>query len=63
MAMITNIGAVDRIVRVALGIVLIGMAVSGTVGSWGYVGVVLVLTGAVRFCPLYRPLGVNTCLK
>jgi len=61
--MITNIGAVDRIVRVALGIVLIGMAVSGTVGSWGYVGVVLVLTGAVRFCPLYRLLGVNTCPK
>jgi hypothetical protein len=39
------------------------MAVSGTVGSWGYVGVVLVLTGAVRFCPLYRLLGVNTCPK
>ena len=35
--------------------------VTGTVGLWGYIGIVLVLTGAVGFCPAYPILGINTC--
>ena len=38
-----------------------GLAATGKVGLWGYIGVVPLLTGAVGFCPLYSALGLNTC--
>jgi hypothetical protein len=56
-----NIGTIDRTVRVLAGLVLIGLAFSGTIGVWGYLGVVLLLTGFVRVCPAYSILGINTC--
>ena len=56
-----NIGIIDRTVRILAGLVLIGLAFSGTIGVWGYVGVVLLLTGFVRVCPAYSILGINSC--
>jgi hypothetical protein len=52
---------VDRVLRVIVGVALIGLAASGIVGLWGYVGVIPLLTGAIGICPLYSLLGVNTC--
>ena len=57
----TNEGNLDRVLRIVAGLVLIGLAATGTVGMWGYIGVVPLLTGAVGFCPLYSVLGLNTC--
>jgi hypothetical protein len=57
----TNEGTLDRALRVLAGLALIGLAATGTVGAWGYLGVVPLLTGAVGFCPLYTVLGINTC--
>lgn len=57
----TNEHPVERIVRVVLGIALIGLAFTGTFGAWAYVGVVPLLTGVVGSCPLYSLLGVSTC--
>ena len=57
----TNEGNLDRAVRVAAGLVLIGLAATNTVGVWGYLGVVPLLTGAIGKCPLYSILGLNTC--
>lgn len=56
-----NVGGIDRILRITAGLVLIALAATGTVGVWGWIGVVLLLTGAVGFCPLYPLLGLNTC--
>ncbi len=56
-----NVGAMDRVLRVTAGLALIGLAASGTVGAWGYVGVVPLLTGLLRFCPVYPLIGMNTC--
>lgn len=56
-----NEGTVDRAVRVIAGLALIALAATGTVGAWGYIGVVPLLTGAVGMCPLYMLLGINTC--
>lgn len=56
-----NAGALDRALRVAVGLVLIGLAASGNVGAWGYIGVVPLLTGAIGRCPLYAVFGINTC--
>lgn len=56
-----NIGSVDRALRIVAGLVLIALAATGTVGWWGWLGVVPLLTGVFRFCPLYTLLGINTC--
>jgi hypothetical protein len=56
-----NLGTLDRALRVALGLVLIALAVAGTIGPWGYIGVVPILTALVGFCPAYRLLGINSC--
>lgn len=56
-----NIGGIDRILRIVVGLVLIGLAATGTVGWWGWIGVVPLLTGLFRFCPAYTLLGMNTC--
>lgn len=56
-----NVGGIDRILRIIVGLVLIGLAAAGTVGWWGWVGVIPLVTGLFRFCPLYALLGMNTC--
>ncbi|MES2385289.1 MAG: DUF2892 domain-containing protein [Pseudomonadota bacterium] len=56
-----NEGVIDRSLRVVAGLVLIGLAATGTVGLWGYIGVVPLLTGAVGMCPIYSLLGINSC--
>lgn len=56
-----NEGSIDRILRVVLGLVLIGLAATGTVGIWGWIGIVPLATGALGWCPLYAMLGINTC--
>jgi Protein of unknown function (DUF2892) len=59
--MTTNEGTIDRILRISAGLVLIGLAATGTVGAWGYIGLVPLATGAIGWCPLYTMLGLNTC--
>jgi len=51
----------ERGIRVALGLTLIGLAVAGKVGAWGYIGIVPVMTGLLGSCPLYTVLGFSTC--
>lgn len=59
--MTRNEGTVDRVARVALGVVLIVLALRGMYTPWTWIGVVPLLTGLVGMCPLYSLLGVNTC--
>lgn len=56
-----NEGSLDRTVRVIAGLVLIGLAATGMIGVWGYIGVVPLLTGGLGMCPIYSFLGINTC--
>ncbi|MDO9013256.1 MAG: DUF2892 domain-containing protein [Polynucleobacter sp.] len=55
-----NVGKADRTIRIIVGLALIGLAATGTIGMWGWIGVIPVLTGAFRFCPAYPLLGINT---
>ena len=57
----TNVGTIDRTLRIVAGLVLIALAATGTVGWWGWLGIVPLLTGLFRICPAYSLLGVNTC--
>lgn len=56
-----NIGILDRVLRIGAGVVLIGLTATGTIGLWGYVGVIPLLTGLVSICPVYSMLGINSC--
>jgi Protein of unknown function (DUF2892) len=55
-----NVGNIDRAIRIVIGLVLIVLAAVGTIGPWGYIGVVLGLSGTAAFCPLYSLLGIRT---
>jgi len=55
-----NEGAVDRGVRVVVGLVLLSLTVVGPKTPWGYVGLVPLVTGAIAFCPLYGLLRLKT---
>lgn len=57
----SNVGGIDRILRIVLGLVLIGLALTGTIGAWGWIGVVPLATAAMGFCPLYTVLGFSSC--
>jgi hypothetical protein len=56
-----NEGGIDRILRIVAGLALIAAAATGSIGVWGYIGVVPLLTGLMGWCPVYTMLGLNTC--
>ncbi len=57
----TNVGGIDRILRIVLGLALIVLTLTGTIGVWGWIGLVPLATAAMGFCPLYTVLGFSTC--
>lgn len=56
-----NVGGIDRGLRIAVGLLLIALALSGIIGAWGWIGVLPLATGLFRFCPAYPLLGINSC--
>ena len=57
----TNVGTIDRVLRILVGVLLIALTLTGTIGLWGWIGLVPLATGVLRFCPLYPLLGISTC--
>ena len=60
-AMKVNVGGLDRTLRIVIGLVLIGLALAGTIGVWGWIGVLPLASGLFGTCPAYSLLGMNTC--
>ncbi len=56
-----NAGTLDRALRAIVGLVLIALALTGTIGAWGWIGVVPLVTAALGWCPAYTLLGIKTC--
>lgn len=56
-----NVHTIERAARVILGVGLLGAAVAGSIGAWGYIGLIPLVTGVVGTCPLYTLLGWSTC--
>lgn len=61
MNFVKNAGTVDRALRAIVGLVLIALALTGTIGAWGWIGVVPLFTAALGWCPAYTLLGIKTC--
>ena len=57
----TNVGSIDRLARIVIGLLLITLAAMGSIGAWGWIGIVPLATAAFGFCPLYSVLGLSTC--
>lgn len=57
----SNVGGLDRALRVAVGAALIVGAASGVIGPWGWLGLAPLATGLFRFCPAYLPFGWSSC--
>jgi hypothetical protein len=56
-----NVGSIDRILRIVVGLGLISLVFVGPQTPWGWIGVVPLLTAAISFCPLYTLIGIRTC--
>ncbi len=56
-----NVGSIDRILRIVVGLGLISLVFVGPQTPWGWIGIVPLLTAAISFCPLYTLIGIRTC--
>ncbi len=56
-----NVGTIDRILRIVVGLGLIGATLAGMLPVWGWIGVVPLVTGIFKFCPAYAIFGMSTC--
>jgi hypothetical protein len=58
-----NVGGIDRTLRMVAGLAILSLffILEGNARYWGLVGIVPLLTGFFRFCPVYPMLGINTC--
>jgi Protein of unknown function (DUF2892) len=58
-----NVGNADRLARIIIGVVLIALVFFGPKTNWGWIGLIPLLTGLIRWCPAYRLVGMSTCKK
>ena len=56
-----NVGGMDKIARIVVGLALLAMTVVGPKTMWGLIGVVPLATGLLNFCPAYTLLRINSC--
>ena len=57
----SNVGTVDKVIRIILGAGLISLVFVGPQTPWGWIGIVPLATGLINFCPLYAIFGLNSC--
>jgi Protein of unknown function (DUF2892) len=66
-AMTPNVGSIDRILRLVVGLLIAGLGYTMLAGVWALaavgIGAVMALTALVGFCPAYTILGINTCRR
>lgn len=59
--MTSNVGSIDRILRIIFGLGLISIVFIGPQTPWGWIGVVPLVTALLGWCPAYSLLGIKTC--
>lgn len=58
-----NMGKADRLLRIIAGLILVSLVFVGPKTPWGWIGIIPLLTGLIRWCPAYALLGINTDRK
>lgn len=59
--MTSNVGTIDRTIRILAGLALIAWAAFFGGPVWAWIGIVPLATGLFKFCPAYSLIGMNTC--
>jgi hypothetical protein len=57
-----NVGGADRLVRIIAGLILLSL-VWLVPTNWGWLGIVPLMTGLIRWCPAYLPFGLSSCKR
>ena len=55
-----NMGGKDRLIRLLVGLAMIGLAVLNVIGPWGWIGIVPLVSAVMGWCPVYMVLGLST---
>lgn len=58
-----NIGSIDRVSRIVIGVVILTLTALNIIGPWGWLAIGLIVSGVLRNCTLYSLLGINTCKR
>lgn len=58
-----NIGLIDRSLRIGVGTLLLVLTLAGSIGAWGYIGLIPLVTGLAARCPIYSLFNVQTCKR
>ncbi len=58
-----NIGNIERVIRIAAGLIILSLTIIGPQSPWGLLGIVPLATGVIGWCPPYAMLGISTCKK
>jgi len=58
-----NVGSLDRAARIVIGLILIALVFVGPKTPWGWIGLLPLATGIIRWCPAYLPFHIRTCPK
>jgi hypothetical protein len=58
-----NIGCFERSLRILVGAVLVTLAYTHQLNAWAWIGIAPLVTGIIRFCPLYAIINRNGCCK
>lgn len=61
--MSSNVGGIDRILRLIAGIVLIALVFVGPKTPWGWIGLIPLGTALLGWCPAYVPFGISSCAR
>lgn len=56
-----NVGGIDRIMRIVVGLVLIAWVLFANGPVWAWIGIAPLATGLINFCPAYGVFGISTC--
>ena len=55
-----NVGCIERFFRIFIGVILFALTLYGSIGAWGYIGIMGIATGLSGMCPPYYLFGINT---
>lgn len=61
--MTVNVGTLDRVIRIVVGLVLIALVFVGPQTPWGWIGVIPLASAIIGWCPTYSLLGIRTTPK
>lgn len=59
--MTANVGGIDRVLRIVVGLVLLSLVFVGPQTPWGWLGLIPLVTALIGYCPAYSIFGLSTC--